>query len=103
MCVRESLVIEIPLYATLLAGCALWTGLAKTPSQAWTRVVLSLVLSLMIEEAYTAWLHSPSFPEALLSQRARTRLRAVEQMKQQRDSVQQEAPEEKDDESCGDQ
>ena len=71
LCHLESTIIEITLLVVVPAACCFWTAGAATPQKAWGRTWISVLLAIVLEAGYLTWLHSESFPEALLSQRAR--------------------------------
>jgi hypothetical protein len=77
-CHLQSITLEIALFFFILSGCSIWTVTAKTMGKAWLRSALSLLIAFALQNAYLSWLHSDSFPKALLTQKARQRQTQIE-------------------------
>ncbi len=81
LCHLQSTVIEVGMGLALPLATWYWATRAATPARAWLRVGISLVVVVALENAYLNWLHSPSFPRALLSERAKKRQAEIEALR----------------------
>jgi predicted signal transduction protein with EAL and GGDEF domain len=70
-CHLQSHIVEIPLMILTPVLSCLWIARAKTTGKAWLRCGLAFVFTIAIQITYLTWLHSDSFPRALLSRQAR--------------------------------
>ncbi len=82
MCHLHSNIVEIPLLVGAALASYVWTARAKTSGQAWLRTRLAFVLAIAIEVTYLTWLHSDSFPRALLSSSAQQRQAELDKRRQ---------------------
>ncbi len=71
LCLLHSFIVEAALFVLIIFGCCFWTARARTSGKAWLRTGISLVIAIALQNAYLTWLHSESFPEILLSRKAR--------------------------------
>jgi len=66
-CYLHSYIIELVLIILTPTLFCIWTAKAKTTGKAWLRFGLSFIFAILIQLVYLLWLHSPLFPELLLS------------------------------------
>lgn len=78
LCHLHSAILEVPMLLGLPLATWYWARRAATPARAWRRVGISLVFVIVLQTAYLDWLHSPSFPQALLSRSVRERQAELE-------------------------
>ena len=71
LCFKQSIIIEVALFVLIITGGCFLTARAKTRGKAWLRTVISIVLAIVLQNVYLDWLHSESFPDSLLSKKAR--------------------------------
>ena len=80
LCHLHSAILEVTLLVVVATGCIVWTARAGTTRRAWARVGLSLLIAIVVQVTYLTWLHSPAFPDALLSAKARERQRQIDEL-----------------------
>ena len=66
-CCLHSTIIELLLLVLTPIFFCIWTAKTRTTGKAWLRTVLSFFIVIVIQLSYLAWLHSPLFPDFLLS------------------------------------
>ncbi len=70
-CYLESTILNWFIPVIVISGAYFWTLRAVSRSEAWKRAIASLALAVFIQLFYLSWLHSPLFPDFLLSSRAK--------------------------------
>lgn len=78
LCHLHSTYLEVARVVGLPLAAWFWAAKTATPLRAWLRVGISLVVAVGLQAAYLDWLHSPAFPRALLSERAKQRQSEIE-------------------------
>jgi hypothetical protein len=83
-CRLSSTLIECAMLAGMPLLAGLWTSRSPTRMRMWARAGLSFVAAAIIIFAYTSWLHTPSFPDWLLSSDAKAWRQQLELFRNQR-------------------
>ncbi len=81
LCHLHSTFFEVLLPVAVISACCFWTANAKTSGKAWLRTGLAFVFAFVIQTIYLSWLHSGSFPQALLSRRAKEQQARIDEMR----------------------
>ena len=68
--INQSNIIEIPLLIFTPLISIWWVKKASNLNNAWLRVVIAIVFTIILQTMYLRWLQSDSFPKFLLSQRS---------------------------------